>query len=260
MTELPRTEDPPRSEEGIDPARVEEAFGAFADRVRELESVAGELRSELRALRRERAARTPSAAPAPHVLDDEAWPVEPGTLAAPDWIAAVPPPALRPVTIPRLVLEGVFLLLVALFAGLAGLSAGWIVLLMAIAWALVALSEWAAAAKRARWRLDEIPEPVAEAGDAGESTGPWSMPVVHATVVAPPEGSEDHTVVAKLPEAPDEADAEPETSPPEEPATLPEEPTTPPGDVTDERPPRRGLFRRRRAADPVPADPWEGGS
>ena len=258
MTELPRTEDLPRSDEGYDATRVEEAFGSFAERVRELESVAGELRSELQALRRERAARTPSAAPPPRALvEDEAWPVEPGAVTSPDWIASVPPPVLRPVAVPRLVLEGIFILLVALFAGLAGLRPGWIVLLMLAAWALVALSEWAAAAKHARWRLNEIPEPVAQAHAAGESTGPWSMPVVGATVVVGREESEDHTVVAKLPAPPEDSGATAE--PPAEPATaLPEEPVTPPGEITDEQPPRRGLFRRRRAAEPAPADPWEG--
>ncbi len=251
MTELPRTEDLPRSEEGYDAARVEEAFGSFADRVRELESVAVELRSELRALRRERAARTPTVGPAPRGLDEEAWPSEPGSVPAPDWIASVPPPVLRPVTVPRLVLEGIFLLLVALFAGLAELSATWIVLLMVVAWTLVAVSEWAAAAKRARWRLDEIPAPIEQPGAAGESTGPWSMPVVHATVVVAPDESESHTVVAKLPAEPSDPQAEPATA-------LPEEPGTPPGEITDERPARRGLFRRRHAAEPSPADPWEG--
>ena len=55
---------------------------------------------------------------------------------------------------------------------------------MAVAWGLVALAEWAAAAKRARWRLDEIAPPVVVPGsDAADRTGPWDMPVVEATVV-----------------------------------------------------------------------------
>ena len=60
MSKLPRTEDLPRAGEGYDPARVEEAFSAFAERVRELEAVAGELRAELRSLRAERAAAAPA--------------------------------------------------------------------------------------------------------------------------------------------------------------------------------------------------------
>ena len=54
MRKLPQTDELPHAEEGYDPARVEEAFAAFADRVHELESVASELRSELKAVRAER--------------------------------------------------------------------------------------------------------------------------------------------------------------------------------------------------------------
>jgi len=201
MSELPRTNHVP-----LDAERVEDAFAAFAERVRELDSVANELRSELRALRAERA---------PAFLDDTEWPVGAGhrrDVAQPerlssgwadsnelesDWIGAVPPPLRRPTEAPRLALEGAFLVLVALLAGLADLNATWIVIVMASAWALVALSEWAAAAKRAGWRLEEVAAP-ASAGSVDESTGPWDMPVVHATVVEAPDESESHTVIAKL--------------------------------------------------------------
>jgi hypothetical protein len=42
----------------------------------------------------------------------------------------------------RLAVEAAFLLLAATAAGFAGLGAGWIVLVAAGAWALVALLEW----------------------------------------------------------------------------------------------------------------------
>src|SRR5688500_9953951 len=174
MSELPGTHELPRSEEGYDPARVEEAFALFADRVRELEEVADELRTELRALRAQRDDQRASPAPPRPVAEPEHWPADAD--ASPDWIAAVPSPLVRPPPVPRLALEGGFLLLVALFAGLADLSVPWIVLVMATAWALVVVGEWAAAAKRAHWRLDEIAPAVAEG--AAETTGPWDMPVV----------------------------------------------------------------------------------
>jgi hypothetical protein len=228
MSKLPQTHDLPQADEGYDPARVEEAFAAFAERVRELEAVAGELRDELRALRAERSA--------PALLDDERWPVDPVAHPSPDWVAAVPPPFARGVTVPRLALEAVFLLAVAALAGLADLSAAWIVLVMAVAWGLVALAEWAAAAKRARWRLDEIAPPQAPAEGAAETTGPWAMPVVEATVVDEGLDPESATIVAKLP-------AEEPEQPVEEPAV--------------EEQPRRGFgLRRRRPAEPA-ADPWE---
>jgi hypothetical protein len=227
MSELPRTDDLPRTEDGLDPARVEEAFARFGERVRELESVAADLRAELRALRAE---RPPPAAAAPY--SDEEWPDTAGPPA--DWVGAIPPPIVRTLTVPRLALETVFLLGVALFAGLADLSPEWIVGLMAGAWLLVVLSEWTAAAKRARWRLEEIPPPLeTPADDAGESTGPWSMPVVEATVVEEPDASESHTVVTSLP---------------------------PPVDATDETPvqpsgARRSWWRRKPAEPPAPDSP-----
>ena len=248
MSELPRTDDLPRSNDGFDPARVEEAFSSFAERVHELESVAVELRAELRELRAER--RTDSR-PLPYA--DEDWPADagfarPGRTPSPDWVAAVPPPLLRPPAVPRIVLEGVFLLVVALLAGLADLDAVWIVVVMAAAWALVALSEWTAAAKRARWHLDEIAPAIPLEGDPGaETTGPWSMPVVEATAVEAADDSESRTVIAALPADP-EAEAAVEQADADADADAEAEPTR--------RRFRLGL-RRRRPATTGAADPWE---
>ena len=230
MSELPRTDELPRTPGGYDAARVEEAFSAFADRVRALEDVAGELRAELQALRAERRA-------APARDEDERWPVEPGAHPSPDWVAAVPPPLARGFTVPRLVLEGAFLLLVALCAGLADLSAEWIVLVMAAAWVLVVLSEWAAAAKRARWRLDEVAPPLDL--EAADTTGPWDMPVVQATVVEAAPDPESKTIVTKLPA--ESTEHEPEATAEPAPATKR----------------RRGLRRRKQPAEAGAADPWE---
>lgn len=226
MRKLPQTGDLPHSAEGYEPARVEEAFAEFAQRVRELESVAAELRAELETVRAERAAPPP--------FEDEAWP-EAGLAPAPDWVSAVPAPFSRPLAVPRLALEGVFLLLVGLLAGVADLSASWIVLVMAVAWALVALAEWAATAKRARWRLDEIAPALDTTDlDPADSTGPWDVPVVEATVIENSESvSESKTIVTKLPVD----QREPEATPAEA---------------------RRGLrFRRRKPAEATAADPWE---
>ena len=229
MSKLPRTDELPHVDEGYDPARVEAAFAAFAERVRELESVASELRAELRSLRSERAAPTPR-------HQDERWPAEPDQHVSPDWVAAVPAPIARRPTVPRLVLEGAFLLLVALFAGLADLTAMWIVIVMIAAWTLVVLSEWAAAAKRARWHLDEIASPLAE--DAADVTGPWDMPVVGATVVDAGPDPESKTIVTSLPTQ--ALEDEPEEA--AEPSAVPK---------------RRRFRRRKQAAETGAADPWE---
>ena len=226
MSKLPQTDDLP-----VSGARLEEALGAFADRVRELEAVAGELRAELQSLRAERSA--------PMRFDQERWPAEPGANPSPEWVAAVPAPLARGFTVPRLALEGAFLLLVGLAAGLADLSATWIVLVMAAAWALVAVSEWAAAAKHARWRLDEIAPPLD--ADAADTTGPWDMPVVGATVVESAPDPESRTIVTTLPVDPDEQEPEDAAEPEPEPAPKS----------------RLGLRRRKQPAEAGAADPWE---
>ena len=84
-----------------------------------------------------------------------------GAAPTPDWVSSVPAPLTRPIAIPRLVLEAIFLVLVALFAGLADLSTTAIAVVMAAAWALVVVAEWAAAARRARWHLEAVATPVA---------------------------------------------------------------------------------------------------
>ena len=149
----------------------------------------------------------------------------------------MPAPIARGLTVPRLVLEGAFLLLVALFAGLADLSATWIVLVMVAAWTLVVLSEWAAAAKRARWHLDEIAPPLGE--DAADTTGPWDMPVVEATVVESGPDPESKTIVTSLPAGALELEPEEAAEPPAAPKR------------------RRGLRRRKQPAETGAADPWE---
>jgi hypothetical protein len=234
MTELPQTRDLPTSAEGYERARVEEAFAEFAERVQELETVAADLRAELQTLRAERVAVRP---PMPPRVEAESWPGT-GFTPSPDWIAAVPAPVPHGFHVPRVVLEGVFLLLVGLFAGLANLSAEKIVVVMAVAWALVALAEWAAATTRARWQLDEVAAPRETGTAAAETTGPWDVPVVEATVVDQSE-SESKTVVTKLPGEPGAEDP---------PAVAAEQ-------ATEER--RRFWRRRRSPAEAGAADPWE---
>ena len=109
MSKLPQTDELPHADEGFDPARVEEAFATFADRVRELESVASELRAELHSLRAERSA--------PSRFDGRGLArgrrSRPAARRRPTGSPAVPPPLARGFTVPRLALEGAFLLLVA---------------------------------------------------------------------------------------------------------------------------------------------------
>ncbi len=142
--------------------------------------------------------------------------------------------------------------MVALLAGLADLDAVWIVLVMTAAWVLVALSEWTAAAKRARWRLDEIAPSVASDGDpAADSTGPWSMPVVEATAVAPADDSESRTVIATLPAPADEPEPKSEAEDSVEPAASDD------AEAPQAETPRRRFRPWRRRAPEAASDPWE---
>jgi hypothetical protein len=232
----PRIEDVPLE----DREAVERALALYRDRVHELEAqvaalapVAAELRQELRAL------RTGLGSTAHFELDEEDWPAENGSDPAHrSWAGpALPPPLPRPVIVPRLVLEAAFLALAAAVAALAELEPVWIVAVMAGAWALVALSEWAAYAKQHRWRLDEVAPLLEEQGSPA-----WYVPPVERTALEPPDRSESHTVVASLPAA--------------ETGELPVVDAT--ESDPDDEPPRRPRFWRRGRSEPeVTGDPWE---
>jgi hypothetical protein len=147
----------------------------------------------------------------------------------------------------RFALEALFLVLLALGAGLADLSAGFIVLVVAVGWLLVAIVEFTAeriAASPLTYLLPQRAEP-----PAGEADERWPMPE-ERTIVAPLEQSEPEPE----PEPGPEAEPEPEPEPVPEP-----EPAVDEAPESDESEPRRGLrarFRRRRQDDePEPSAP-----
>jgi len=135
----------------------------------------------------------------------------------------------------RFALEALFLVLLAIGAGLADLRPAVIVLVMAVAWVLVALIEFTAgriAASPTSYLLPASPQP--EEGEAERV--PW-LPPEERTVVAPPERPPEPEVE---PEAESEPQAEPEPEPEPEPEVVEEhEPEAQPA-------PRRGILRRRR--------------
>jgi outer membrane biosynthesis protein TonB len=147
----------------------------------------------------------------------------------------------------RFALEALFLVLLAIGAGLADLRPEVIVLVMAVAWVLVALIEFTAeriAASPTSYLLPASPQP--EEGEAERV--PW-LPPEERTVVAPPE---------RPPEPEQEPEAEPEPQLESEPEPEPE----PEPEVVEEHEPegqpapRRGILRRRRQqeaeAEPSP--------
>jgi outer membrane biosynthesis protein TonB len=140
----------------------------------------------------------------------------------------------------RFALEALFLVLLAIGAGLADLRPVVIVLVMAVAWALVALIEFTAeriAASPTSYLLPASPQP-----EEGESERvPWPPPE-ERTVVAPPERPPE-------PEQEPEPEAESEPKPESEPEPEPE----PEPEVAEEQEPeaqpaprRRRILRRRR--------------
>jgi outer membrane biosynthesis protein TonB len=140
----------------------------------------------------------------------------------------------------RFALEALFLVLLAIGAGLADLRPALIVLVMAVAWVLVALVEFTAeriAASPTTYLLPARPEPEESEAEGGVV---WQRPE-ERTVVAPPEPPRE---------------PEPEPQPPER-APEPVE-----ADVEEPEPEaqpsrrRRGFLRRRTPDDePEPASP-----
>jgi len=140
----------------------------------------------------------------------------------------------------RFALEALFLVLLAIGAGLADLRPAVIVLVMAVAWVLVALIEFTAeriAASPTSYLLPASPQP--EEGEAERV--PW-LPPEERTVVAPPERPPE-------PEPEPEAESKPQPEPEQEPepeVVEEQEPEVQPA------PRRRGILRRRPKQEAEP--------
>ena len=139
----------------------------------------------------------------------------------------------------RFALEALFLVLLAIGAGLADLRPGFIVLVMAIAWLLVAIVEYTAeriSASPLTYLVPQRGEPPVDEAEAS-----WPMPE-ERTVVAPPERPEP------------EPQPEPEPEPERELPLAVDEPEVEPKPASPGR--LRSLLRRREAADePEPSAP-----
>ena len=143
----------------------------------------------------------------------------------------------------RFALEALFLVLLAIGAGLADLRPVVIVLVMAVAWVLVALIEFTAERVAAAPTSYLLPAP-RQPEEAESERVPWPPPE-ERTVVAPPERPPEPE---QQPEA--ESEPQPESEPEPEPEVVEEhEPEAQPA-------PRRGILRRRRQqeaeAEPSP--------
>jgi outer membrane biosynthesis protein TonB len=142
----------------------------------------------------------------------------------------------------RFALEALFLVLLAIGAGLADLRPALIVLVMVVAWLLVALIEFTAERIASSPTSYMLPTPAQVEEDEDGEPVVWPRPE-ERTVVAPPERPPEPEAVEEpepdtAAEAAEEPDSEPEPQP--EAVEVPE---------PVEQPRRRGLFRRRKQED-----------
>ena len=157
----------------------------------------------------------------------------------------------------RFALEALFLVLLAIGAGLADLRPAVIVLVMAVAWVLVALIEFTAERIASSPTSYLLPTPAQVEEDEDAEPVVWPRPE-ERTVVAPPERPPEPTI-----EPEPRAEVEPEEVEEPEPAALEEadaepEPAAveaPEAEVTPSRRRRRLFGRRKDEIEPEPAPP-----
>jgi hypothetical protein len=131
------------------------------------------------------------------------------------WVSALEAPALRRLAVPRFLLETLFLIACAAAAAIAELEALAILGVMAGAWLLVGLIEWAAS--RADQRRDELlyaPPPVPTAAPPPAADPAWFSPPVEHTMLDVGEVSE--TAITRLPPIVEDAEATMEHRAPQE--------------------------------------------
>ncbi len=120
------------------------------------------------------------------------------------WVSSIGAPARRRPGVPRVLLEVLFLAGVATAAALAELDAPVIAGVMAGAWVLVALIEWAASRAARQRHVVPMPPPIAPAQPLPADPS-WFVPPVEQTLLEP--AGDSPTAMTKLPPAPDELDA-----------------------------------------------------
>ncbi len=144
----------------------------------------------------------------------------------------------------RFALEAIFLVLLAIGAGLAELRPALIVLVMAVAWVLVALVEFTAERIAASPTSYLLPAPAPP--EEGEPEQVFWPPPEERTVVAPPQRPAEPEAAEPEPEPKPEPEPEPEPGPEVEP--LPEQvlEAEPESLEPPESGRRRGFLRRRQ--------------
>lgn len=175
----------PDSSETTQVSRTPDAETELHEAVRGLTAQVSGLQAELRAIRTQ--TRSLPAAEA----DTPGWDeVLPARQERSLWVQSLDSPVVRRPAIPRLLLEIVFLVAVAVVAAVAKLDAVVVGAVMAGAWLLVALAEWTAA--WAARRRDEIEYGLGTGGGPGLAEDPsWFAPPVERTVLEVVERGDD---------------------------------------------------------------------
>jgi hypothetical protein len=140
---------------------------------------------------------------------------ERGDIATRTWISALEVPAPRRPTVPRFLLEVLFLCACAVAAAIAELEALAILGVMVGAWVLVGLIEWAASrADRERDELLYAPPPVPGAPAPPTADPAWFSPPVEHTMLDVGDASE--TAITRLPPRVEDAEVTMEQRPHQE--------------------------------------------
>ena len=170
---------------GLDDDRAADESSEVLGAIRDLSERVGDLQTEVQSLRAQSRALPPGSSEAAGWDDSRA----PG----PDmltWVRAVDAPAARVPAVPRLLLEIVFLVAVAVAAAIAELDALEIVGVMAAAWLLVAIAELVAA-RAARRRAEMVYAPLPGLTRGYPTDPSWIAPSVERPVLGLTEVGED---------------------------------------------------------------------
>ena len=176
--------------------------------VRALSAQVGGLQAELQSLRAETRQLPTAGGDTPGWEDGGA----PARRDGSPWVRSLDVPPPRPPAVPRLLLEIVFLVAVALAAAIAKLDAPAIVLLMAGAWGLVVLAEWLAARAASR-QAEFLQAPLAGAAFADDRA--WFAPRVDRTGLEAAAPSEANEAAEPAPEEGEDTAEKPPPSPSE---------------------------------------------
>jgi hypothetical protein len=156
--------------------------------IRALSAQVGGLQSEVQSLRAQAHGRASLPAAGAEL---PGWERAPVRRESSTWIRSLDGPVSRQPAVPRLLLEVLFLVVVAVAAVVAKLDAIFIVLIMAASWALVAAAEWFAA-REAKERAQLALRPLAGMGGVLADDPSWFRPPVERTVLEPvPAAAED---------------------------------------------------------------------